>query len=147
MEVDHCILFPTSYSLASPEHHYQEPGVEAGDQGGDEPGQGLQPGGVDELAHLLATAGKQDEWNDGKAQLEREDDLAQKEQLLGTSLAGEGHHDDGWNDSEGTRDQAAQPGRKRDVDEALHDDLRSEEHTSELQSLRHLVCRLLLEKT
>src|SRR5262245_65375150 len=28
---------------------------------------------------------------------------------------------------------------------ALHDD-RSEEHTSELQSLRHLVCRLLLEK-
>src|SRR5258705_2472016 len=30
-----------------------------------------------------------------------------------------------------------------DVDE-IH--LRSEEHTSELQSLRHLVCRLLLEK-
>src|SRR5437899_8025430 len=26
------------------------------------------------------------------------------------------------------------------------DDQRSEEHTSELQSLRHLVCRLLLEK-
>src|SRR5258705_4278949 len=31
---------------------------------------------------------------------------------------------------------------------SLHDALpiRSEEHTSELQSLRHLVCRLLLEK-
>src|SRR5436853_772836 len=29
------------------------------------------------------------------------------------------------------------------IDEAGH---RSEEHTSELQSLRHLVCRLLLEK-
>src|ERR1039458_4528998 len=28
----------------------------------------------------------------------------------------------------------------------VHDDWRSEEHTSELQSLRHLVCRLLLEK-
>src|SRR5947199_4421285 len=28
----------------------------------------------------------------------------------------------------------------------LHLLLRSEEHTSELQSLRHLVCRLLLEK-
>src|SRR5437899_5488878 len=27
-----------------------------------------------------------------------------------------------------------------------HPDQRSEEHTSELQSLRHLVCRLLLEK-
>src|ERR1035438_6989607 len=32
-------------------------------------------------------------------------------------------------------------GRQRNV--TLH---RSEEHTSELQSLRHLVCRLLLEK-
>src|SRR5205814_8028539 len=34
--------------------------------------------------------------------------------------------------------------------ELLQSDLsqdRSEEHTSELQSLRHLVCRLLLEKT
>src|ERR1035441_11017850 len=29
---------------------------------------------------------------------------------------------------------------------ALGIDVRSEEHTSELQSLRHLVCRLLLEK-
>src|SRR2546422_6542284 len=28
----------------------------------------------------------------------------------------------------------------------LHDDERSEEHTSELQSRLHLVCRLLLEK-
>src|SRR5437899_7892912 len=28
----------------------------------------------------------------------------------------------------------------------LQDEDRSEEHTSELQSLRHLVCRLLLEK-
>src|SRR5438045_6426117 len=28
----------------------------------------------------------------------------------------------------------------------LGNELRSEEHTSELQSLRHLVCRLLLEK-
>src|SRR5947199_2563678 len=32
----------------------------------------------------------------------------------------------------------------RAVDDAL--ETRSEEHTSELQSLRHLVCRLLLEK-
>src|SRR5437899_7251199 len=29
---------------------------------------------------------------------------------------------------------------------ALANGIRSEEHTSELQSLRHLVCRLLLEK-
>src|SRR5205814_8677163 len=48
-------------------------------------------------------------------------------------------------------------GRVNEVDEHDSDDapwrgragapdLRSEEHTSELQSLRHLVCRLLLEK-
>src|SRR5262245_64605648 len=30
--------------------------------------------------------------------------------------------------------------------EPLREQLRSEEHTSELQSFRHLVCRLLLEK-
>src|ERR1035438_10762737 len=32
------------------------------------------------------------------------------------------------------------------VDHAAMPEYRSEEHTSELQSLRHLVCRLLLEK-
>src|SRR5205814_5417217 len=32
------------------------------------------------------------------------------------------------------------------LDEPVLKDVRSEEHTSELQSLRHLVCRLLLEK-
>src|SRR5207249_11700902 len=37
--------------------------------------------------------------------------------------------------------QAEDPGRS-----AAHDDLRSEEHTSELQSRFDLVCRLLLEK-
>src|SRR5262245_62518957 len=35
---------------------------------------------------------------------------------------------------------------RADALERLHVGLRSEEHTSELQSLRHLVCRLLLEK-
>src|SRR5437899_3633445 len=38
---------------------------------------------------------------------------------------------------ENTPDNRVSPGETR---------LRSEEHTSELQSLRHLVCRLLLEK-
>src|SRR5258705_5317087 len=36
------------------------------------------------------------------------------------------------------------PGRPSKADETRS--CRSEEHTSELQSLRHLVCRLLLEK-
>src|SRR5262245_64526542 len=39
---------------------------------------------------------------------------------------------------------AATPGRT--TPPAPPANLRSEEHTSELQSLRHLVCRLLLEK-
>src|SRR3712207_6994836 len=33
-----------------------------------------------------------------------------------------------------------------DRHDAVHDDRRSEEHTSELQSRQYLVCRLLLEK-
>src|SRR5205814_10006120 len=37
------------------------------------------------------------------------------------------------------------PGNPTDHWRTLHP-IRSEEHTSELQSLRHLVCRLLLEK-
>src|SRR5258705_9311869 len=46
-------------------------------------------------------------------------------------------------------EQAAQPGTEgrrgaRQQEEPQQE--RSEEHTSELQSLRHLVCRLLLEK-
>src|ERR1035438_6448194 len=44
----------------------------------------------------------------------------------------------------------ARDGRKRDQPEKQNRTAksadRSEEHTSELQSLRHLVCRLLLEK-
>src|SRR2546425_4008715 len=36
--------------------------------------------------------------------------------------------------------------RRRDDLAARHDHPRSEEHTSELQSLAYLVCRLLLEK-
>src|SRR5262245_65194905 len=33
-----------------------------------------------------------------------------------------------------------------DLEKSKGNEVRSEEHTSELQSLRHLVCRLLLEK-
>src|SRR5262245_64529088 len=52
-----------------------------------------------------------------------------------------------------TRDKLRHEGRIGKVGEldqpdavAVGDRSRSEEHTSELQSLRHLVCRLLLEK-
>src|SRR5205814_6525482 len=38
------------------------------------------------------------------------------------------------------------PGGVLQMPQAFRIDRRSEEHTSELQSLRHLVCRLLLEK-
>src|SRR5262245_62250210 len=39
-----------------------------------------------------------------------------------------------------------QEGLRKETLPAVDVDDRSEEHTSELQSLRHLVCRLLLEK-
>src|ERR1035438_5054548 len=35
---------------------------------------------------------------------------------------------------------------EKGIETGFHSTHRSEEHTSELQSLRHLVCRLLLEK-
>src|ERR1039458_8138978 len=46
---------------------------------------------------------------------------------------------------QGLNDSAHGPARERLVSDQLRGE-RSEEHTSELQSLRHLVCRLLLEK-
>src|SRR2546425_3469993 len=39
-----------------------------------------------------------------------------------------------------------EPARRPPVERAAPDEARSEEHTSELQSLAYLVCRLLLEK-
>src|SRR5690625_6592630 len=44
------------------------------------------------------------------------------------------------------REDLKQKQMKRDIDRAIKDNMRSEEHTSELQSRGHLVCRLLLEK-
>src|SRR5258706_5653245 len=51
-------------------------------------------------------------------------------------------------DIEGVREGAARVGRgvARAVEHPVHAVARSEEHTSELQSLTNLVCRLLLEK-
>src|SRR2546429_6757496 len=49
-------------------------------------------------------------------------------------------------DEQPGRDRAEPDQQQRQQDEAEVDDRRSEEHTSELQSRLHLVCRLLLEK-
>jgi len=38
--------FRIPLSLASPEHQQQEPAVEAGDEGGNEPGEHLEPGAL-----------------------------------------------------------------------------------------------------
>src|SRR5262249_56445048 len=46
----------------------------------------------------------------------------------------------------GRAQQNGSPGRIRTSDQPVNSRLRSEEHTSELQSLTNLVCRLLLEK-
>src|SRR2546422_9137974 len=57
------------------------------------------------------------------------------------------HHQDG-RDRGQARQPAGDEGRLRRADEgrAARLEVRSEEHTSELQSRLHLVCRLLLEK-
>src|SRR3989442_3193103 len=46
----------------------------------------------------------------------------------------------------GAREPGSEPGRARHAGRRLPRRRRSEEHTSELQSRPHLVCRLLLEK-
>src|SRR3712207_8793365 len=44
------------------------------------------------------------------------------------------------------RRRQGDPQRRRPAPHPVHEHLRSEEHTSELQSRQYLVCRLLLEK-
>src|SRR5262245_65119607 len=66
---------------------------------------------------------------------------------FGTNIITIVYNNEGYN-SIRMHQEAQYPGRQYGVglenpDFAL---MRSEEHTSELQSLRHLVCRLLLEK-
>src|SRR5262245_62966253 len=57
------------------------------------------------------------------------------------ALGGVDHEHDGRGEPEQPRGQLVDVGGVREQRPG-----RSEEHTSELQSLRHLVCRLLLEK-
>jgi len=115
------------YSLSlSPRHQHQQPGIEAGDEHGDEPGQRLQPAGVYKLAHHLAVAGKQNQRDDGKAELQRENYLAQNEQLLRALLTGEGDDEDRRDDGQRARDQPPQPRGDLQVDEAFHDNLSGE---------------------
>src|ERR1035438_717499 len=67
-----------------------------------------------------------------------------KSKLNDRQVPGNDHRDDAaftWLEGETDRDRA---GKIFSAADPLP--IRSEEHTSELQSLRHLVCRLLLEK-
>src|SRR5258705_10211978 len=48
--------------------------------------------------------------------------------------------------ADGSMVSSKTPSTPPNYDEGVLNAVRSEEHTSELQSLRHLVCRLLLEK-
>ena len=72
-------------SVAS-EHQHQEPGIQSGDQGGDEPGERLKPWAVDEFAHLFAASGEDNQWNDGEAQLQGENHLADQQEFLRSLL-------------------------------------------------------------
>src|SRR5262245_65127640 len=57
------------------------------------------------------------------------------------------HMDVVWGEHKGLDKMIAELKRRGAKRVGIMGPLRSEEHTSELQSLRHLVCRLLLEKT
>src|SRR5205823_12063262 len=57
-----------------------------------------------------------------------------------------GHSATGASEVAGDRVVVVRPTRKHLVDDPHDPSYRSEEHTSELQSLAYLVCRLLLEK-
>src|SRR5205814_10118933 len=73
--------------------------------------------------------------------------------LSARALSGSDHRDSGWQDKHRhflcharLRGDRFRPGLFADSHVTECRAARSEEHTSELQSLRHLVCRLLLEK-
>ena len=104
----------------------EEPGVEQGNDDGGGPGEALEPAAVDEPAHELAIAGEEDEGDDGEAELEGEDHLAEDEELLGSLFSGDGDNEDGGDDGEAAGDEAAEPLGDADVDEALHDNLAGE---------------------
>src|SRR5205814_6877475 len=67
--------------------------------------------------------------------------LGQDRSFHGKDGEGVGH-----NDRNEQRKQCVEVARQFQDEDDGREDQRSEEHTSELQSLRHLVCRLLLEK-
>ena len=104
----------------------EEPGVEAGDDEGGGPGEELQGAAVDEFAHEAALSGEDHERHDGEAELKRENDLAEDEELLGSLLAVDGDDDDGGDDGQTAGDEAAQPRGDLEVNEAFHDDLAGE---------------------
>src|SRR5258708_6812899 len=104
----------------------EEPGVEGGDDNGDGVADVLEGVGVGELAHFGAVAGELHEREDGEAQLHREDDLREDEQVGGAALAVEEYDEDGGDDGDRAGDEAAEPGLEGDVEEALHDDLAGE---------------------
>src|SRR5947199_4011472 len=71
--------------------------------------------------------------------------------LLGAHVQGRSHRETGLRQFVASRrvDRAGDAKVRHDGVTRFEEDVlesRSEEHTSELQSLRHLVCRLLLEK-
>src|SRR5947199_7709721 len=63
-----------------------------------------------------------------------------------TTLFRSVHMNDAGRPAAGVHGHEARDGPRLHHLERFRGEVRSEEHTSELQSLRHLVCRLLLEK-
>src|SRR6478752_2072711 len=114
--------------MAEPIAHslQQEPTVERSNYNRDAPGQPFHDRAVDEFAHLHLVAGEHDEWENGEAQLETEDYLAQDEKLRRPGLARNNRNENRRNDGDKPGNEAPKPGSQPEVEKTFHDDLSRE---------------------
>ena len=94
------------------------------DRGGGASGD-LHPARIDEWPHFRPIAGQADEGNDRKGQLHAENNLAENEELRSAARAVEGGNGYRGNDRQAAGDQAPQPRRQLEAEEAFHHDLPS----------------------
>lgn len=85
----------------------QQVRIQSDDDAGDNPGEQFHPERIREFAHLFLVARKLDQRNDRERKLQRQDNLAQDEQLRCAAFAGNGRDDDRRHDRDEPRDQSS----------------------------------------
>ncbi len=79
--------------------------------------------GVDKSPHFLFVAGKQYQRNNGKTELQRQNHLAENQQLADAMFAVPVRHDDGRHDRHRAGQQSPHPGAQAKMQETFHHDL------------------------